>query len=634
MRKTASVLLVFFLLITAAQSTPFTYQGRLADDNGPINGSVDLLFRLLDAADPNDLSTNILGSNQFQDVMLDDGVFTVTLDFQPFVFDGNAYWLEIGVRPGGSQGGYTQLLPTQSIQPAPEAQVALSLAANSVTGAHVVDGSLRAEDVDSTSIQLRVNGSCAAGSAIRSIAPDGSVTCEVDDDAGGDITGVVAGFGLSGGGDAGDVNLSVDSNTIQRRVSNGCAAGSSIRSIAVDGSVVCETDDVAAFTVGEGLLLEGNTLRVAALPWPADQKTTIDNNGAATTTHSAIVGSDGLTVITYQDANMGALKVHHCNDLSCSSGTTTVIDSGNGVSAGAYSSVTLGGNGFPLISHYRTGGGLLLTRCQDVRCSNHVTTAVDENGDVGQWTSITTNPQGYALISYYDVDNGDLKILSCNDEPCSSPQIWLADSGGDVGQYSSIVRGIYDTVYVAYYDATGGNLKMARCSAANCATPALLMLDGLDVPDVNEEDVGQWASINLLGNGLPAIVYNNRDVGDASNFFVYFLRCLDYLCTTTSVQSLASYASFQTIYGTSISTGLHGAVVLSYKMNSQTHVSRCMNYDCSERLYGTPPSLYWGGYALVSLNAEGLPLHIAQLGNNLVVDYCMQNSCLSNLRTR
>lgn len=633
MRKTASILFSFFLLVTVAQSTPFTYQGHLADSNGPINGNVDLLFRLLDAADPNDFSTHILGSNQFQDVTLEDGVFTVTLDFQPFVFDGNAYWLEISVRPGGTQGGYTQLLPTQAIQPAPEAQVALSLAANSVTGAHVVDGSLRAEDVDSSSIQLRVNGSCAAGSAIRSIAPDGSVTCEVDDDAGGDITGVIAGFGLSGGGDAGEVSLSVDSSIIQRRVSNGCAAGSSIRSIAMDGSVVCETDDVAAFSVGEGLLLEGNTLRVGALPWPSDQKTTIDNNGAATTPHSAIVGSDGLTVISYQDANLGALKVHHCNDLACTSGTTTVIDSGNGVSAGTYSSITLGKNGFPLISHYRTGGGLLLTRCQDVRCSNHVTSVLDESGNVGQWTSITTNPQGYALISYYDVDNGDLKILSCNDEPCSSPQIWLADSTGNVGQYSSIVRGIYDTVYVAYYDATGGNLKMARCSAANCATPALLTLDGLDVPDVQEEDVGQWASINLLGNGLPAIVYNNRDVGDSSNFFVYFLRCLDYLCSTTSVQSLLNYATFQVVRGTSISTGLHGAVVLSYTV-SRTGINRCMNYDCSERLYGEAPALSVGGYALVSLNSEGLPLHIAQLGNSLVVEYCMQNTCLSNLRTR
>ena len=35
--------------------------------------------------------------------------------------------------------------------------------------------------------------------SIRIIAGDGSVVCESDDDSGGDITSVTAGFGLEGG---------------------------------------------------------------------------------------------------------------------------------------------------------------------------------------------------------------------------------------------------------------------------------------------------------------------------------------------------------------------------------------------------------------------------------------------------
>ncbi len=68
--------------------------------------------------------------------------------------------------------------------------------------------------------------------------------CASDDNGGnGDITAVNAGTGLSGGGATGEVTLDADTTYLQRRVSSSCPAGSSIRLIAEDGSVVCETDD-------------------------------------------------------------------------------------------------------------------------------------------------------------------------------------------------------------------------------------------------------------------------------------------------------------------------------------------------------------------------------------------------------
>ena len=57
--------------------------------------------------------------------------------------------------------------------------------------------------------QNRVTGTCAAGSSIRAIAADGTVTCETDNDSGGDITAVTAGSYLSGGGTSGPVTLNV-----------------------------------------------------------------------------------------------------------------------------------------------------------------------------------------------------------------------------------------------------------------------------------------------------------------------------------------------------------------------------------------------------------------------------------------
>lgn len=130
--------------------------------------------------------------------------------------------------------------------------------------------------VDATTVQSRVGGSCPAGQAIRAIAANGAVTCEVDDNAGGDITGVSAGTGLSGGGASGTVGLSVDTTVVQARIAATCPAGQAIRAIAADGSVTCEVDDdtsssgdITSVTANNGLTGGGTagalTIGIASL---------------------------------------------------------------------------------------------------------------------------------------------------------------------------------------------------------------------------------------------------------------------------------------------------------------------------------------------------------------------------------
>lgn len=92
-------------------------------------------------------------------------------------------------------------------------------------------------------VQARVTGTCLAGSSISAINAAGGVTCETDDNSGGDITGVTAGSGLSGGGTSGTVTLSVNTATIQSRVTGTCPFGQSIRVIDAAGAVTCEVDD-------------------------------------------------------------------------------------------------------------------------------------------------------------------------------------------------------------------------------------------------------------------------------------------------------------------------------------------------------------------------------------------------------
>src|SRR5690349_13785388 len=102
----------------AAQTTAFTYQGKLIDSGNPGNGNYDLQFTLFDALSagtqqgvPMTIST----------VAVSNGIFTVTLDFGANVFNGAPRFLEIGVRSAGSANPYTVLAPRQSIASAPYA---------------------------------------------------------------------------------------------------------------------------------------------------------------------------------------------------------------------------------------------------------------------------------------------------------------------------------------------------------------------------------------------------------------------------------------------------------------------------------------------------------------------------------
>ncbi len=80
---------------------------------------------------------------------------------------------------------------------------------------------------------------------------------------GSDIDAVHTGFGLGGGGDAGAVTLFVDSSQVQVRVEGACGEGAMVTAIHADGQVSCALDQGRQFFAGNGLVLEDSTFRVA-----------------------------------------------------------------------------------------------------------------------------------------------------------------------------------------------------------------------------------------------------------------------------------------------------------------------------------------------------------------------------------
>jgi hypothetical protein len=100
---------------------------------------------------------------------------------------------------------------------------------------------------DTAFLQVRFNG-CDEGFAIRQVNEDGSVVCQLTDN-----TIYSAGDGLLLDGTV----FSADPAYVQRRVVDGCAEGYAIRQVDADGSVVCQLIDNTTYSAGDGLLLDG-----------------------------------------------------------------------------------------------------------------------------------------------------------------------------------------------------------------------------------------------------------------------------------------------------------------------------------------------------------------------------------------
>jgi hypothetical protein len=94
----------------SAQTTNFTYQGRLTDAGLAANGNYDFQFVLFDASG----GGTQIGSLTRPSVLVANGVFTVQLDFGVNAFPGADRFLEISVRLAGS-GSFTTLVPRQQI---------------------------------------------------------------------------------------------------------------------------------------------------------------------------------------------------------------------------------------------------------------------------------------------------------------------------------------------------------------------------------------------------------------------------------------------------------------------------------------------------------------------------------------
>ncbi len=132
--------------------TAFTYQGQLLQGGTPVTGPCDLQFNLFD-------TTGVpFGTTQtLLDVPVNNGLFTVQLDFGAGAFTGLTRLLDIAARCPAGSGSFVELSPRQQLTAAPYALYAPAAGSAAsaagvsctgcITGSNLAGGTIQASNL-------------------------------------------------------------------------------------------------------------------------------------------------------------------------------------------------------------------------------------------------------------------------------------------------------------------------------------------------------------------------------------------------------------------------------------------------------------------------------------------------------
>ena len=280
-----------------------------------------------------------------------------------------------------------------------------------------------------------------------------------------------------------------------------------------------------------------------------DSTTMIDTDGNVGAHSSLAVGADGLGLIAYSDRTNDDLKVAHCVDISCTSATITTLDSANSVGDLGIS-LDIGADGLGLISYYdSTNSALKVAHCDNVSCTSATLSTLDSDGIVGRYSSLAIGADGLGLITYHDLSSSRIKVAHCDDLSCTSAALttlWFpVDSsvrstlaiGSDglgliswgpgysmyffhcddvecssftlsaVGDYyvvePSLVIGIDGLPMLSFQSGVSENLAVARCDDVMCSTALVTTVD-------DAGDVGQESSIAIGTDARGLVSYYDQ----------------------------------------------------------------------------------------------------------------------------
>ncbi|MEX2159015.1 MAG: flexitail domain-containing putative surface protein [Dehalococcoidia bacterium] len=312
------------------------------------------------------------------------------------------------------------------------------------------------------------------------------------------------------------------------------------------------------------------------------------------------------------------------------------VDGGGADDVGAHTSLALDANDYPVISYYDvTNGDLKIAHCNDAFCAggDESVTAPDTADNVGMYTSLALDGDGYPVVAYYDQTNAALKVLHCNDADCAGDDesITTPDPGAGEGAYASLALDSSGYPVVSYHDETSRDLKVLHCNDADCAAGD----ESITSPDT-EAETGIWTSLQLDASGYPVVAFFSDVFGFYGGLMI--LHCNDANCAggdDDATQVLGGTGTFG--IENSLELDASGNPVVSHYFSggisefqfANLVLSHCDDPGCAG-IHGGGESAGWvGRFSSLELDASGNPVvaYFDALSDDLKLIHCNDADC-------
>ena len=381
----------------------------------------------------------------------------------------------------------------------------------------------------------------------------------------------------------------------QLRVSGTCTEGQMIKEILADGSVLCE--DIPGY--------------------PTFSITELDTVG---TDSSIAIGGDGLGLISYYDQVNSDLKVAHCENINCTSATTTTLDSEGTV--GVKPSIAVGTDGFGLISYW-ADDRIKVAHCNNADCSDATISMLDTTGDhVDLESSIAIGEDGLGLIAYVAQFGSDtyIQVAHCSNIACSAnSKITLQATNS---QSPSLAIGADGRALISYYDYENYEYRVVHCADLYCYSSTINTIDDTDWAFSNDNH--RYTDITIGEEGLGIVTYYSYQ-----NSELLVSYCRDTECSwvgTYEIYHGGNDGSFPVVM-----TGVDGNELIVWFDFDQRDIKAMYFYDWRSidlRYYMLDTTTTHEFMPSITLGTDGLGLISYSVDNHLSVIHCSNEFCM------